>query len=94
MTAISDQDRPVAADGLVIEQHGDGFHSVIAPVTASVLITNDTGRFVLESCDGSRSVAEIVVAVGNRFADASPELVRADVGTFLGTAARKEVVRW
>lgn len=91
---ITDTDRPVAAEGLVIEQHGAGFHSVIAPISASVLITNDTGRFVLENCDGSRSLSEILAAVDTRFAEAPAEALRADVTTFLGVAAQREVVRW
>jgi len=93
-TTITDTDRPVAAEGLVIEQHGAGFHSVIAPVSTSVLITNDTGRYVLENCDGSRSLGEILAAFDARFTDAPTEALRADVTAFLGAAAQREVVRW
>ena len=50
---------------------------------------NDTGRAILELCDGRRSVAEIAAALAARYAAAD---VAADVAVYLADLAARELI--
>jgi coenzyme PQQ biosynthesis protein PqqD len=52
------------------------------------VLLNDTGRAILELCDGRRTVAEIAATLGARYqAD-----VGADVAEYLGDLAERELI--
>lgn len=52
------------------------------------VLLNDTGRAILELCDGRRTVAEIAATLGARYeAD-----VAADVAEYLGDLAERELI--
>lgn len=52
----------------------------------------DTGRRILELCDGQRAVREIVATLSERYNKADPAIVREDVSSFLEALQRKRIV--
>jgi pyrroloquinoline quinone biosynthesis protein D len=54
---------------------------------------NPVGVAVLERCDGTLTVAEIVVEVSDIF-DAPQEQIAADVHAFLADLADREMIEW
>ena len=53
------------------------------------MLLNDTGAEILSLCDGSRTVSEIAVTLGSKYAAD----VQDDVATYLGQLAARELVR-
>ena len=51
-----------------------------------------TGRQVLERCDGTRTVGEIIAELQNQFGTADPEKIRADISVFLEQLQKKRIV--
>jgi pyrroloquinoline quinone biosynthesis protein D len=51
-----------------------------------------TGQNILELCDGSRTVLEIVTALSAMFGGADPAKIREDVGSFLEALQKKRIV--
>jgi coenzyme PQQ biosynthesis protein PqqD len=49
----------------------------------SILRLTGPGPRILELCDGSRTLAEVVRALQSEFSDADPELIRREVLAFL-----------
>lgn len=85
---------PRVAGALVVEEQGEGFYAVLLPDDDRVLITNDTGRRVLDLCNGSRSATEIVETVCATYPGVDGDKVRDEVHNFLQTASTKGVVTW
>lgn len=54
------------------------------------MFLNDTGKAILELCDGSRSITEISQTLGARYSTD----VAADVNEFLSTMARRDLVQF
>jgi pyrroloquinoline quinone biosynthesis protein D len=52
----------------------------------------DTGRGILELCDGLRTVQEIVATLAERYNKADPARIREDVLSFLEALQRKRIV--
>jgi pyrroloquinoline quinone biosynthesis protein D len=53
-------------------------HVLLLPET--VVVLNDTGTAILELCDGTRTVADIVAALRERYGDVPEEQVHAYLG--------------
>jgi pyrroloquinoline quinone biosynthesis protein D len=49
----------------------------------SILRLTGPGPRILELCDGSRTLADVIAALQAEFSDADPELIRREVQTFL-----------
>lgn len=49
----------------------------------SILRLTGPGPRILELCDGSRTLADVVGALQSEFSDADPELIRREVLAFL-----------
>jgi pyrroloquinoline quinone biosynthesis protein D len=52
----------------------------------------NTGRQVLERCDGQRTFGEILTGLQKEFDKTDPEKIRADISTFLEQLQRKRIV--
>jgi len=91
---IEESMRPIRENSLSIEEQVEGLHVVMAPSSGKVLIANDTGRFALNLCDGSRSVGELVEAMSARWSGMSRERIEADLREFLATAIEKGALTW
>lgn len=83
--------RPLGRD-LVFEQQGEGLHVVMVTSLEKILICNDIGRLVLEICDGSHTVGEIVDTLSASFPQVSREQIEEDVDRFLTMAVETGVV--
>jgi coenzyme PQQ biosynthesis protein PqqD len=89
---IDSDDRPTQRAGVLAQQADDEL--VLLDVQAgSYFALNEVGARVWELCDGSRSVAEIVGALGVEF-DAPHGTIENDVRELLEDLARDELVAW
>jgi pyrroloquinoline quinone biosynthesis protein D len=52
----------------------------------------NTGRQVLERCDGQRSFGEILTELQKEFDKTDPEKIRADISMFLEQLQKKRIV--
>jgi pyrroloquinoline quinone biosynthesis protein D len=52
----------------------------------------NTGRQVLERCDGQRTFGEILTQLQKEFDKTDPEKIRADISMFLEQLQRKRIV--
>ena len=52
----------------------------------------NTGRQVLERCDGQRTFGEILTELQKEFDKTDPEKIRADISIFLEQLQRKRIV--
>jgi len=52
----------------------------------------NTGRQVLERCDGQRTFGEILTELQKEFDKTDPEKIRADISMFLEQLQRKRIV--
>jgi coenzyme PQQ biosynthesis protein PqqD len=82
---------PMLAPTVVVDEQ-DATISVLETESGRLMVTNKVGHQILNSCDGTRSVDEIVQAVAAQFTDVAPEVIRADVVEFLAHARAKGVV--
>ena len=64
-----------------------GQHQLVFP--EGILVLNESGAAIVQLCDG-RSLADLLIALGERFPDADPG---ADVQAFLERLARKGLLR-
>jgi hypothetical protein len=77
-----------------MEQQGEGFHAVLVPAAGAVLITNDTGRQLLELCDGRRTRDDIAAEFAAGHPDAPAADLARDVEEFLRVATEKGALTW
>lgn len=54
---------------------------------------DESGRAVIECCDGTRSLSEIVGELATHF-DANEDIVAADVRDFLTALAARKLIEW
>ncbi len=52
----------------------------------------NTGRDVLERCDGQRTFGEIITELQKEFAKTDPEKIRADISMFLEQLQKRRIV--
>jgi pyrroloquinoline quinone biosynthesis protein D len=52
----------------------------------------ETGRSILELCDGKRTVQEIAAALSEAYSGGDPTKIREDVGSFLEALQQKRIV--
>jgi coenzyme PQQ biosynthesis protein PqqD len=52
----------------------------------------NTGRQVLEQCDGQRTFGEIIADLQSQFKSADPDKIRADISVFLEQLQRKRII--
>lgn len=57
-----------------------------------VLKLQNTGRQVLERCDGQRTFGEIISELQKEFENTDPEKIRADISAFLEQLQKKRIV--
>jgi hypothetical protein len=81
-------------EALLVEEQGEGFYAVLLPGDDRVLITNDTGRRVLELCDGGRRTEAIMEEVTGLYPEMETEKIQQEVNAFLIAARDKGVVSW
>lgn len=79
---------------ITIEEQGEGFYAVLAGATGTVFITNDTGRHVLELCDGATAREAILADVRAQFVDVPEERLDQDIEAFLESATSSGLVTW
>jgi pyrroloquinoline quinone biosynthesis protein D len=58
----------------------------------SILRLTGPGPRILELCDGSRTLAEVVSALQSEFSDADPELIRREVPVFLSALLERRAL--
>jgi len=71
--------KPRGKRGLVIAPLADGECVVSTPDKGDALVLNETGRTILELCDGEQTVAEIAAFVSANVEGADPSVVERDV---------------
>jgi len=89
---IGPDDRPLPRPGVLAQQAEDDL--VLLDVQAgSYFALNEVGARVWELCDGQRSFADILDAVGNEF-DAPRDVIERDVRGLLEDLAGDRLVDW
>jgi pyrroloquinoline quinone biosynthesis protein D len=81
--------QPRLAPGCRWRTHGEQ-HVVLFP--EGMIRVQGTGQYILELCDGERSVQEIVATLAERYGKADPEKITEDVFRFLEALQRKRIV--
>jgi hypothetical protein len=79
---MTDVHKPVRARELATRRLSDDETVVLAP-TGSAVILNEVGAVVLDLCDGTRTVDQIVAIVCDTLSGTTEERVRADVRSFV-----------
>ena len=80
---------PRLAAGCRWGSHGD---EPVILYPEGMIRLQDTGRSILELCDGKRSLQEIVSSLALRFTKADAEKIRSDVQAFLESLQQKRIV--
>ena len=89
MTVPPDSSCPRLAAGCRWGSHGE---EPVILYPEGMIRLQDTGRSILELCDGKRSVQEIVSSLALRFTKADAEKIRSDVQAFLESLQQKRIV--
>jgi pyrroloquinoline quinone biosynthesis protein D len=84
-----DSSRPGLAVGCRWGSHGE---EPVVLYPEGMIKLQETGRSILELCDGKRTVQEIVASLALRFTKADPAKIRVDVGAFLESLQEKRIV--
>ena len=90
MPAPSDENRPRLAAGCRWGTHED---EPVILYPEGMIRLQDTGRSILELCNGERTVQEIVASLALRYT-ADPTRIRADVAAFLQSLQEKRIIDW
>jgi hypothetical protein len=91
-----DQDtpgNPKRIDSLVVNEDSDA-PSLLNPLTGQILITNQSGKRIIELADGTRSVQDIATQVLKEFRGAEKSAVVGHTVAFLARATVKGIVTW
>lgn len=83
--------RPRQCDGTTIDPEEDGVFVIVAHDRETLCVTNETGRLIVELCDGIRTVDDIAGELSSRF-DVDVERASADVTAFVRTAVEKGIL--
>lgn len=89
MARPEDSSRPRFALGCRWGAHGE---QPVVLYPEGMIRLQDTGRSILELCDGQRTVEEIVSLLAERYASADPARIREDVAVFLESLQQKRIV--
>jgi len=89
MAPPSDTSQPRFAVGCRWSTQGED-RAVLFP--EGMIRVQATGLSILELCDGERTVAQIVAALQEKYAQADPEKIREDVLSFLEALQAKRIV--
>lgn len=87
---IGDQTRPRSANGAYVRDL-QGERIVYDPATHEVVVLNETAAFIWGLCDGTRSVAEILAALRQRY-EAPEERLRSDLLAVLADLCARRLV--
>jgi Coenzyme PQQ synthesis protein D (PqqD) len=79
---------------VTIERQDKNFHTVIMDTIGRMFVTNEVGKYVIELCDGMRTLDQIVYVVGDRYAGIPLERVHKEVTRFLAAVTEIGVVTW
>ena len=84
--------RPLTLDGCVQTELSDGELVVSTPDGVTGIILNAIGGAVLELCDGTRTVDDIVVFLCSQFSGTEPKTVSDDVRALLSRLLEAGIV--
>ena len=91
MPAPSRESRPRLAAGCRWGTHQE---EPVILYPEGMIRLQDTGRSILELCNGERTVQEIVASLALRYTAADPTRIRADVAAFLESLRQKRIIDW
>lgn len=83
---------PKRSDLAVIAADEGGVVTVTNPVTGRVFVLNDVGRRIIELCDGSASVSDIIAKLRSEFHGVEATKVGADIDDFLNACADAQLI--
>jgi pyrroloquinoline quinone biosynthesis protein D len=89
LAAPLEESRPRLAAGCRWGAHGE---EPVVLYPEGMIRLQDSGRSILELCDGKRSLQEIVASLALRYKNADPARIRADVIAFLENLQQKRIV--
>ena len=90
MEPLDQSARPRRAEGTHARALADE-RIVYDPATHQVVVLNETAAFILDQCDGSRSVGELLAALERRYAAPRTQLAADLARTLADLRARKLV---
>lgn len=94
MMAVTKSAYPRRVEPVSVEEQGEGVYVVILAGKGKLFITNSTGRRVLDLCDGTRTVADIVDSVHSEYPGVDRAQIESDVAQWLEGASAKGVIEW
>jgi len=86
--------RPVIVGAAAVNADGENVPSVTQAQLGKVYLTNPVGQKILELCDGTNTVHDIVEVVVKEFKCNDSGAVEQDVTGFLSLAEEKGIVEW
>ena len=89
MGELVDESRPRLAAGCGWGSHGE---EPVVLYPEGMIKLQDSGRSILELCDGKRNLHEIVASLALRYTKADAARIRIDVMAFLESLQRKRIV--
>jgi pyrroloquinoline quinone biosynthesis protein D len=92
MNAIADDSVPRLARGCRVSTAEGQEDMLLVPEGA--LRLKGPGRFIVELCDGERTVRQIVEELTQRFSDADATTIETEVGAFLTRLHDRGAVDW
>lgn len=90
MVRPADSSQPRLAAGCRWSVHNSDEGTILFPEGAIRL--QDTGRKILECCDGENTFAQIVDQLQKHYTNSDPAQIREDVARFLETLQQKRIV--
>ncbi len=88
----SQKARPKRSDLAVIAADEGGVVTITNPVTGRVFVLNDVGRRIIELCDGTATVSDIISRLRSEFHGVESTKVETDVSDFLNACADAQLV--
>lgn len=94
MMTVTKSAYPRRVEPLTVEQQGEGVYVVILAGKGKLFITNATGRRVLDLCDGTKTLEEIVDLMHSEYPGVDRAQIQSDVEKWLEVASAKGVIEW
>ncbi|RJO63711.1 MAG: PqqD family protein [Candidatus Omnitrophota bacterium] len=69
--------------GIVCKNTSDDERLLFNPGNGYMQIVNETGKFILDRCNGTRTADEIITMVKDAYAHAAPDKLEKEVKSFL-----------
>jgi SynChlorMet cassette protein ScmD len=88
---MNQTDRPIANPIVVLREEFDDWAVLFNPETADAVGTNPVGVAVWKRMDGTKSLADIVLEIKNRFED-TPDAAFKEIAAFVNTLAENGFV--